>query len=258
MNRPTPFETKPSSPHLATLRGTVDLRLWIHRCQSAGIPIVPSLICPHDIPIDAILAGTIPAGMGALSSWTERHLCQLTASEGRAMWRWSHCAPIEIKAAMAKPHLPVRIPCPADCLDDERFLSILSECRDAGDIMITTIVRPWIVAAVEAEFPVEFRVFVTREGSTSTSSYYSQRALSKKWIPFAEKASLMAQLLRRYVPTDIVFSADFLVTSANEVLFLEGGPMPINGADPCCLEPDHPFGDGCIALEKLSFSLSVS
>lgn len=234
----------------AVLQETVDMRLWLGRCRNAGVPIVPALVCPLTLPIDTILNGSISSKIAAVADWTEATTMAVAARHGKAMWRWSHCAPIEIKAAMAKPGIPIRMPWPNDALDDERLLSILSECRDTSSSTVTTIVRPWVDAAIEAEYPVEFRVFVTSDGRTSTSSYYFQRALSKKWIPYAEKASQMAKLLRRHVVNGVEFSADFLVTASMEVLFLEGGPSPKYGADPCCLNPWHPFGDNHIALQK--------
>jgi hypothetical protein len=142
------------------------------------------------------------------------------------------------------------MPWPAEAADDERLLAILSECRDAGATTVTTIVRPWVDATIEAEYPVEFRVFVTSSGHTSTTSYYTQRALSEKWMPHAREAARLAQSLRPYVTAEVEFSADFLVTTSNEVLFLEGGPSPKYGADPCCFTPNHPFGDNQIAFQK--------
>lgn len=239
-----------STSKQAALQETVDIRLWLRRCRNAGIPMVPALVCPTTISIDSILNGRISPKLATLGDWTEKTTRKIAARDGKAMWRWSHCAPIEIKAAMAKPGIPIRMSWPTDALDDERFLSILSECRVSRSSTVTTIVRPWVAAAIEAEYPVEFRVFVTSSGRTSTSSYYAQRALSDKWIPYAEKASQMAQLLRRHVATGVEFSADFLVTASMEVLFLEGGPSPEYGADPCCLNQWHPFGDNHIALQK--------
>jgi len=234
----------------AALQETVDIRLWLVRCRDAGVPVVPAFVCPIAIPSDSILNGCISPRIAEIGEWTEKTTREIAASTGKAMWRWSHCAPIEIKAAMAKPGIPIRLPWPPESVNDERLLAILAECRESRLSTVTTVVRPWVDAAIEADYPVEFRVFVTSSGRTSTTSYYAQRALGDKWIPYAKKAAEMARLLRRYVTAGVEFSADFLVTATKEVLFLEGGPSPEYGADPCCFSPTHIFGDDRIALQK--------
>ena len=110
------------------------------------------------------------------------------------------------------------MPWPIDAADVQRLIAILSECHDSGHTGVTTIVRPWVAAAIEADYPVEFRVFVTPDG-TSTSSYYTQRALSSKWLPQAEEAARLAWALRPFVPDGVEFAADSLVTDSDEVLF---------------------------------------
>ena len=238
-----------------TLKETVDLRHWIKRCSKAGVPFVPTDVCPLSLPIVSILrSDDIPTDLYPISSWTEEMVHEVSTRHGKAMWRWSHCSPIEVKAAFANPGLPVRIPWPADATKDSRFVSILVDCRRSGLRDFTTIVRPWVKAAIEGDFPVEFRVFVTAKGKTSTSSYYTQRALSDRWLPEAQEATRMARYLHHSVGASIAFSADFIVTQSNEILFLEGGPPTHYGADPCCFKPDHPFGDGRILFHKESHS----
>lgn len=228
-----------------TLVETIDLRDWLRRCQLAGIPVIPGTVCPMEIGTGEILdAGRI----AAISEWTEDKVRELTECGSKSMWRWNLCAPIEIKAALSHPNLPVRLPWPNNAIDDARFLAILEECREAGIKTLTTVVRPWIEAAREMDFPVEFRVFVTKDGGTSTSSYYTQRPLGGQWLPQAKQAARLAQALRPHVAADVEYSADFLVTQSGEILFLEGGPPTRYGGDPCCLDPSRPFGDGRIAF----------
>ena len=253
-------EAKKSTPEEITrnqtLNETIDLRDWLRRCHSAGVPVIPAKVCPFEIKIDEILHRAAERTQGlepqieAISSWTEKMVNEAAKLTGKAMWRWSLCAPIEIKAAISHPGIPVRMPWPGEATDDERFLAILSECQEAGIKTVTTIARPWIQAVYENEFPVEFRVFVTAGGGTSTTSYYTQRPLSKKWLPHARKAARLAQSLRPHVAEGTEFSADFLVTKTGDILFLEGGPPPQFGGDPCCLDPTLPLGDGRIAFKK--------
>lgn len=230
-----------------TMRETLDLRDWLRRCQAVGVPSIPAEMCPFEIGVGEILSGDM-RGIEALSSWTEEKTREVADRSGRAMWRWSICAPIEIKAAVSHPGMPVRMSWPAEATDDARFLAILADCRASGMKTVTTFVRPWVEVAQESGFPVEFRVFVSDAGGTSTTSYYTQRPLSQKWFPYAKKAASLAWLLRRQVAGLIEYSADFLVTNKNDLLFIEGGPPPRFGADPCLFASTHPFGDGCIRL----------
>jgi hypothetical protein len=230
------------------LRETVDLRLWLKRCKEAGIATIGAAICPFELKIEEVI-GMSPNNphLQKLSTWTET---QVTNTPKGAMWRWSLCAPIEVKAAMSHPGLPVRLPWPHEAIDDERFQDIRKECQEAGIKTVTAIVRPWIQAALEDGFPVEFRVFVTKTGETSTTSYYTQRPLGKKWRPVAEEAAKRAKTLRPLVKNTVEYSADFLVTPQGEILFIEGGPSPEFGADPCWLDPSEPSENGTIALRS--------
>lgn len=228
------------------LRETVDLRLWLERCKKAGVPAIPANVCPFELNIEGVIEMSCNNPLlQKVSTWTEQ---EVSRAKHGAMWRWSLCAPIEVKAAMSHPGLPVRLPWPHEATDDERFRDILRECQAAGIKTVTTITRPWIQTALEAEFPVEFRVFVTKTGKTSTTSYYTQRPLPKKWLSTAEDATRLAKALRPLVKNTVEYSADFLVTSEGKILFIEGGPSPEFGADPCWLDPTQPFGNGAIAL----------
>jgi len=155
---------------------------------------------------------------------------------------------LELKVAMSRPGLPVRVPWPADATEDERFRAILSEARAAGLLTLTTLVRPWVAAAMVGRLPVELRAFVTCSGGVSVTTYYAQRPLGPEWWPAAERAAAYALRLRPFVPAVAGYSADFLVAEAGGVLLLEGGPPCRYGADPCLLDPAGPFGDGRIVL----------
>ena len=226
-----------------TLFATVALNDWLIRCQEAGIPTVPAKMCPFTASSKAILQGHHDE-LKAIDHWTSENL---NIGSGSAIWRWTLCAPITIKAAMSHPGLPVRLGTPLENIQDKRFQSILAACSKAGISTVTTVIRPWIQAATESDFPVEFRVFVTQSGTTSTTSYYTERRLSKKWLAYAKKASSLAKLLRPLVPERVSYSADFLVTKNMQVLFLEGGPPPEFGGDPCLLSPSE-IGNGRVCL----------
>ena len=234
--------TKTAAGKDATLFATVNLTNWITRCQKADVPVVPATICPFTASSKAILQGHHDE-LKAIDRWTSENLDTGTPS----MWRWTLCAPIPIKAAMSHPGLPVRLGSPLEYIQDKRFQSILASCSKAGISTVTTVIRPWIQTATESDFPVEFRVFVTQNGAASTSSYYTQRRLGKKWIPYAKKATSLAKLLRPFVPERVSYSVDFLVTKDKQILFLEGGPPPEFGGDPCLLSPNE-IGDGRILL----------
>jgi hypothetical protein len=228
-----------------TLSATLDLRDWVARARLAGVPCIPAEECPVELDLREEPGGL---RLQELSAWTERRVRELAGDRGGAVWRWNLCAPLELKAAMSHPGLPVRVPWPAAATEDERLRAVLTEARAAGLLTLTTLVRPWVAAKCEGGFPVEVRVFVTCSGGVSVTSYYTQHPLGPEWLPYAERAAAMALRLRPYVPAVAEYSADFLVAETGEVLMLEGGPPCCYGADPCLLGPDGPFGDGRIVL----------
>lgn len=234
---------KPASKKEALL-ATVDLRNWLPRCQAADVPYIPARICPFQADTRAIIEGHLDE-LVPIEEWTTE--TWIREGEPKHIWRWTLCAPFPIKAAMSHPRLPVWLGSPLEHIQDERFRKILADCSNAGIDKVTTVIRPWTQAATDADFPVEFRVFVTPEGTTSTTSYYTQRRLSKAWLPYAKTATGLAKRLRPFVPEKICYAADFLVTENKQVLFIEGGPPPEFGGDPCLLDSKD-IGSGEIRL----------
>ena len=227
-----------------TLNATLDLRDWLARARQAAVPFIPAEECPVDLDLSEEPGGL---RLAVVSAWTERRVREVAAASGGAVWRWCFCAPWELKVAVSHPGLLVRVPWPMDATGDERFLAILSEARGAGLVSLTTLVRPWVAAALVGGLPVELRAFVSG-GGVSVTSYHHSRPLGPEWLPYAERAASYALRMRPFVPAVADYSADFLVTEAGEVLLLEGGPPCCYGADPCLLGPEGPFGDGRIVL----------
>ena len=113
--------------------------------------------------------------------------------------------------------------------------------------------RPWLETMTIDGYPVEYRAFVNDDRLVGISNYYPQRPL-----PLIEEhieaAHEYVSRLMKHTPTPFLwnrsnmqhsfakafdfsrrhFTADFLVTKDNKVLFLEGGPPHQMGAAPCC------------------------
>jgi len=227
-----------------TIQATVDLGDWLGRCRQASVPCIPGEICPIRLAVEQLLARDASA-IKLVSDWTEE---KLHGSPVATMWRWNVCAPIAIKAAMSHPDLPVRLPMPLEAATtDERLRAVLEDCRNTG-VTVTTVVRPWVEPSKVAGFPVEFRTFVSSRGAVSVSSYYLQRPLGDEWRPMARQAAEMAARLRKCVPGGIAFTADFLTAADGRLLFIEGGPPPEFGADPCHLTMEQIAAGGAIKL----------
>ena len=114
--------------------------------------------------------------------------------------------------------------------------------------------RPWAETQVIDGYPVEYRAFVRNGNVQGISSYYPQRPLP--WLPEHLKAvrNYTEQLIQHAQtpflwhqtlmfldnPLDrqgIHFTADFLVNTQGETLFLEGGPPHELGGHMCCFRP---------------------
>lgn len=230
------------TPHANNLLATTNLEAWLTRAKKAYIPAIPA-IWSNPIPCREVyqaLDNEPAPNLKLAQAWLEENLKENT------MWRWSLCAPMEVKFQMGKGKGKV-MQVPMLHIDDPRFFDILADALFASMETVKVGVRPWIEAATEANFPVEFRVFVENETAT-VSSYYPQRPLDPKWEAQAQLAKEYALALKTQMPDNQNFSADFLVTTQEEVLFLEGGPGWGHGAHPCCLALDRPL-DGRIAWE---------
>ncbi len=57
----------------------------------------------------------------------------------------------------------------------------------------------------------------------------------------------LTEFRKSHDPDGVHFTADFIVTSKDEILFLEGGPPHELGAHPCCFQPGEIQG---VALEN--------
>ena len=184
------------------------------------------------------------------------------------MMRWDCCASDELKWSLSEGHCDWQDSFMGlNYVGDERLLEIL---YDYPRFVVPVWQRPWVQASMVDEYPVEYRVFVDSGKIVGISNYYPQRPIvyteghirsiavyTKKLIdaltpPFQltrgmtqkdanmRMSRFMMKDGEKYIPQDkrISFSADFLVTENNEVMFLEGGPPHFSdyGAHPCCFK----------------------
>ena len=175
------------------------------------------------------------------------------------MLRWDCCASADLKHAMATGRTP-----DAKTLQqlviDERIYELASE-YPSEDLRIWQ--RPWIgeQLARVAGYPVEYRAFIRHGKAVAVSSYYPQRPLPER-NGEAERVLELAQALADRLEGPILWpapipghpeapngsrgaesedrsihaTADFVVTTKDEVLLLEGGPPHFAGAHPCCFD----------------------
>lgn len=163
------------------------------------------------------------------------------------IWRWDCCSPEALKLVMADGYTNSPPLLKFD-LDDARFILVLEELEKRGETEVSILIRPWIRAKVENKYPVEFRSFKFPEG-IAVSSYYTRRSLPSEYEQTAISVRTMTEKLARYSSLNN-FSADFLLTEENKLLFLEGGlGLERNGlVNSCCFDSNPK--PGSIALKK--------
>ena len=114
--------------------------------------------------------------------------------------------------------------------------------------------RPWAETQVIDGYPVEYRAFVRDGKVQGISNYYPQRPLPR-FPEHLEAVRNFTERLIQHVQTPFLwhetlmfrsdpldrqgthFTADFLVNTQGEVLFLEGGPPHELGGHMCCFRP---------------------
>jgi hypothetical protein len=166
------------------------------------------------------------------------------------MWRFEWCATQTIKEVLGtiRPERyldtnRVKVP----FTTDERVLHCM---WDTGLEESNLLARPWIRAAFEKGFPVEFRIFRTgrtgEEAGWAACNYYVQRDLSEAWRPAMMKALELAQQFESTLETlgyllPEQYTTDWILTAEGELLMLEAGPgfTPMGGAHPCCFNPEN-------------------
>lgn len=249
-----PFEVPGSKAFIGT-----SLKAWLDVVQAAGVPSVPAQA------LTAIHRQDFLRFEESLVEKPEVWAAFEAALAGVAdthMVRWDACAPLDLKYAMASkaaPSAETRRMGP----DDPRAYDILT---DYPADEFTVWMRPWVQARMEEGFPVEFRVFV-REGQVlGVASYYPQRALpdTPEMRGLAEQCvdrtnQVLAHLAATgeypwltsyagmFTEGTVNATLDFLVTSNNEVVFLEAGPPFGAGAHPCAFI-DRPVNGIALAL----------
>jgi hypothetical protein len=229
----------PSLEHQAFIK-SISLEFWLKICDKVGIKSVPARFSEPILYDDLVPAfdGNSPGPtFTAAAEWLASNIKE------NEMWRWDCCAPYEIKTAMANCKMPK---IPPLYVDDPRFGDIFFD-RNAPSIKIA--IRPWIKVQYIRSYPLEFRVYVFKEGENAISNYYPQRDLtSKECVKWLAPAKKLADQLK--VASGLkAFTVDFLITEDDKILFLEGGPKWGQGSHPCCFSPEK-LKPGKIALKK--------
>ena len=211
---------------------------WVAICDLAGIPAVPCYKGPRisleELEVFADRQLATPA-TDTLALWIRHEF------DNGHVWRWECCAPEHLKlyAGLRRveprhqniPKIPFQV--------DERLFHILWG-QQATEVSIVS--RPWVKPMMDDGFPVEFRVFHTKDGDAACN-YYPQRRMSEQFRPFMEKAVELTRKLAAFavpaksglptVPAE--FSCDWMLRADGELVFLEAGPPHANGgAHPCC------------------------
>ena len=248
----------------------ISLKAWLKIAQAAGLPCIPAeeiaaLRCDAWLDIEN---PTDPDIIHHIQDVAARIAAFRKEPDSRSkILRWDFCSALPMKAALAdglsKAGHPGDFGQDIDPMDD-RAIGILLHDHIAEDVPI--LARPWFTAAVDQDYPVEFRVFVREDNVQGVSNYYPQRALPDS--DFIRQAAthctdlatnLVTSMRQRGVypwmpsydghaqPGTITASMDFLIQPDGQAVFIEAGPGFGFGAHPCCFI-DRPIQGLALAL----------
>ena len=227
----------------------ISLGDWLNLCRSAEVPHVPAAQVTQVQREDYLhfdTEGEHRARLGQV--WKAIQ----SARKDNHMMRLDCCADGELKYRMSRGDSGGFQPeFGAIILDDMRSYDMVSEYPREN---IPIWQRPWAETQVIDGYPVEYRAYVRDGKLQGISSYYPHRPLPR----FPEHLKAVKNCTERLIqnaqtpflwhhtlmfqdnPIDragIHFTADFLVTTQGETLFLEGGPPHELGAHMCCFRP---------------------
>ena len=234
----------------------VSLGDWLDLCRRAEVPHVPATQVAEIRRDDYLAFDTEGDHRSRLEQvWKAIQ----SASKDNQMMRLDCCSDAEIKYRMAQgeggrfqPEFGT-----IEFGDVRSFDLVYEYPRESVPIWQ----RPWVETQVINGYPVEYRAFVRDGKLLGISSYYPQRPLPR----FPEHLEAVRKFTERLIqhaqtpflwhetlmfldnPLDrqgIHFTADFLVNTQGETLFLEGGPPHELGAHMCCFRPGEIQGVG--------------
>ena len=222
----------------------ISLGDWLKVCEKAGIPYVPAERVSELNREDMLQFDT----EGDHHERLKRSYDAIRAAvlDGH-MLRFDGCSSSEVKYWMGKGESAWRPEFNILMLDDPRVFDITFEYPRP---VVPVWRRPWIQSLIISGYPVEYRAFVRDGEVVGISNYYPQRPLPEFNDHLSRVRQLTEQLIHIpetpflwHVHSDTLapegrhFTADFIVTTDEEILFLEGGPPHEMGAHMCCFRP---------------------
>lgn len=239
----------------------VPLGPWIDRAAAARVPFIPAVWSPA-IPVSDMWGAldephTITPALKKGLDWVDKALKDAAlANVGPVMVRWECCTGSDVKFHASR----------GDLRPEQSHLVLLDDPRVFDCTVGETTrlcIRPWETAMLCDNYPVEFRVFIGKDGYLGTSSYYPQRPLPQRFRCYVLGVCDRAESIwlenggRQGFPMGCTM--DFLIREDGQPLFLEGGPphqttFPLApSSHPCC------FAEGAIdgiALARRAGALS--
>ena len=225
----------------------ISLGDWMGACQRANIPHVPSTQIATLNRYDYLRLYEPGPHLQRMELALEQ---ARVARQAHLMQRLDFCAPASIKDQIDQ-GITEFPPQQEDLfLTDARALTILPEYPRE---IIPIWQRPWVNALIKARYPVEYRAFVYNGELRGISNYYPQRNLRHNEdhinavrnftmalvthapTPFLWNLSpFLNEFAQEFDLDQSHFTADYIVSCANQVFFLEAGPPHGLGAHPCC------------------------
>lgn len=223
------------------------LSKWLSLCEQAQIAYIPATFGPA-VSIDEIYR--FNEGLGDTPTLDQAYRWLRKNYQPRStIWRWDCCSTETLKASMSEGYQTIPPLLEFD-FDDARFIAVLEELERWQEQKISVLIRPWIKAKIEANYPVEFRAFVFPSG-VAVSSYYTRRPLPTAYEEIAIQVRELTERLATHTCLSS-FSADFLLTESGNLLFLEGGlGFTSSGlVNSCCFEQEPKPGEIALYYQR--------
>ena len=224
----------------------ISLGDWLALCQQTGVPHVAATQVAIINRYDLLDQEKTPSRDRADTAVTDAQAAALA----NHMMRFDCCSGTEVKHRLSEGHPTWHPDFNTVNIGDPRIFDIVLEFpRERIPIWR----RPWLNTRTIEDYPVEYRTYVYDGNLDGISNYYIQRPLpliqkhidqvteyTNRLIEAAPTPFLwndsphLDYFAQRYDISGIHFTADFIVSEQDEVLFLEGGPPHHLGAHPCC------------------------
>jgi hypothetical protein len=229
------------------------LSFWLPIVGAAGIAHVPVLSWSPEFPAEQIamaLEDEDPLELRAVMEWCKSQRTEALQRRERFMFRWDCCVPEEMMFAAAN---GLAYGTPNVFGDGNVYHDVTAQeyrfvSQNLADVS-RLAQRPWLEPLRVPGGTAELRVFCDPAGVVAISNRHHKAAMPDTafFQDAMAAARAIAEKIRRSESFPTGFTADFIIDSHGQVVWLDGGP-PYNRESrrsvvhPCCFLPGQTLG----------------